>query len=113
MAGRDGQTFLPEIISNEFRTSDETYKISSFIDHRAKSAQSTCFNEPVKISSIKRLQRRPIHDDVNDQSHRTEFLMFNLSRELILYEFSSITQVAFVSFRFFVRRFSLRLGSFR
>lgn len=101
MAGRDGQTFLPEMISNEFRTSDEIYKISSFIDHRAKSGQSTCFNEPVKISSIKRFQRRQTNDDVDDQIHRTEFLMFNLSRELILYEFSSITQVRFVSFLFF------------
>ena len=98
-----------EFIPNEFETSEEIFKISSFIDHRAKSGPTTCFNEPVKISLITRSQRLVVVDD--DETPQTEFLMFNLGREFILYEFSSITQVDFSTsnVRFFI--VCLRLGA--
>lgn len=99
-----------EFIPNEFETSEEIFKISSFIDHRAKSGPATCFNEPVKMSLLTRSQRRLVDED---ETQQTEFLMFNLGREFILYEFSSIAQVSFSAsnVRLFIVR--LRLGARR
>lgn len=104
-----------DFIPNEFQIGDDLYKICSFIDHRAKTGQTICFNEPVKMTSITRLQRRRIdenpstinqfdveeNEDERDRTaisthgnlFRTELLMFNLGRELILYEFPEMTQV--------------------
>ncbi|CAF1015272.1 unnamed protein product [Rotaria sordida] len=112
-------------IKTEFTLREGTYKISSLIDNLGKIGTNTCLNEQVKITLLSRIQticdtnsqlnsRRSSStnensieqkqlslinenelNQPNDSIFLTDILVFNVGRELIVYEFAEATQPNF------------------
>ncbi len=57
-----------DTVKSEFTAREGTYKISSLIDNLGKTGTTTCLNEPVKITLIRRIQT--ITDSNSETSSR-------------------------------------------
>ena len=89
-------------IKTEFNSHEGTYKISALINNLEKINTNQCLNQPIKITLISRIKKINSYCssitnnnmiDENENIIQTDILVFNIGRELIIYEFIEPTQV--------------------